>query len=727
MQVSIVLDPSIIVDKEGATHTHTTWQVATYPNFAGRFFIKDESLYDQTNLTSFTANVADVKDNRVYYRAKFYYSDKSSSDWTRIIEVIADEQQPLPIKIMMRTPTLNGVFDYSQNIAGELVIHSNEPHFFIGTGTHMSSDWKVVDENEAPIRVSPADTINLTDIRFSGDGIKDNSVYALSVKYNAENDISSDDGVVIFNTMVDSGNYFDMVATSGYLVDLPIYFGMTLKTTQFKAVELKVTDINNVIIAQSAVQESLTPWIVVANSYAGTRYVLSARLTLKNGTTTPWSIIHSGTLGKNYLFEIDTNVVYLEAFDYLQELSLKGLTTHAGYQLVDGSVLLGKVNDNNIYRYAIEDGVLVEKNIAYTLPVEDNITIPYFNILPLYNGNILINYASNTAAATDQRSVFKLFKYNTTTKLLTLLDSIKNETEWLSTAISNSMFTTRDHMVYYVPAREVDENENYVELKLHILNTDSFNTQTRTLPFSAKSFVSMAPVSETEFIVFGGAQEPTLINNEYIWERSNNDVYLYDTVTSQFTLITTIPNTVPVSMYNFQSYLRKDGKVILFNSVRNGDSLPDQRTIIYDVGLKTFTFKNNDLPDGLSYRTSVYLRDGDILRITGNIKDAQVVYRYICNSKTLNQITTRTIVDAVIKALVVNDGETIDIEDITELTKVDILGTGKLNWHTDDVVKVFDKNTLILTHDRVMTINEYTAAQYSNIFVINNAVLTLEP
>lgn len=724
VNVTITLDPAVVPVMPDVSHVATTWQVATLPHFANQYFIGAESFKDEVNLLSFEAQLETVNDNKVYYRVKFHYSNGSFTDWLPYGEKMVDTAI-VSTQLTIGTPNIKAIFSYEDNIAGELVINTEPLKIFVGNGTHGSTDWNIEDERKLEVISADMDVVNLTQFKLDGGTIKDNKLYKISVKHRLTNDATSDWGTILFDTSIKGGELFSITPTSKLVVTRPIYFALKINTTQFQAVELILEDADGVVLYSGVEQPSIAPKLIIDPSYAGVRYILKARLKLRDSSYTAVRTISSGVLGGNYLIEIDESINYLGVYDYKHELATNGTTVQSIYELYDGAILLAKANDNNIYRYVIENDALVEKGIAFTIPAEDKVGLPYFSMIPLYDGSVLVNYASNSSNVRGQYSIFRHYQYNPVKKIFTLARTMVKEQEWYSTAISASTFVDEFNNVFYVPAYEVDAKYDSKPLSLYKLNADTFSTTAIPLPFSKVRHVSVIGISKTQFLVLGGSDEASIVNGYYDWRRGNNSIYLYDITTAEFTAVGTLPNEVPDTFYNFQGYLRRDGKVALFNSVRAGQAMGNQAIVIIDPVTFIVTFIHNDMPDLLPYRTSIVLRSGDILRITAKTKDYQYVYGYISNTKTIGNVKQRDGAEPVNAHLVVTSGETIYVENLYAYSTIDIVGNGILIWQDDETQFTFDAKDLIITKNTEMDVADYDAKEYGSITLLDSLTINV--
>lgn len=723
------LDNGLINPPVGSTHIGTSWQVSTVNAFTSNRFIIHESMNDTVNKLSLTIPLNVVDDADFYYRFKLHYSNGQSSSWsepTYQSMVIDGFTKPIVIK----TPIVNVKMDYSKAIPGELVIETSDFKSYGREATHDSTSYVITDDLTNEVVNIDKDINNLTGLVLPLSTINDDRIYKINVKHNSGIS-SSDASVTHLSTFIENGKYVDMNLIGKLYAYAELYFNVIVKTTRFKKIIIRIIDpITNEIVLPDTEEQSLNPKIETLYLDLEKDYKIEACVRLTDNSRSPWQEIFVGKPSVLALYSINPTFKYLDGYTYVDNYTTNGITVQSVRQLLDGTILLAKQGDSNVYRYTFENNKLVDGGVAFNLG--DTIGIQYINIQQLYNGKVVVNYSSNTNSLTKQRSVFKVYNYNTGTKIFTLANSITMDNQWLSTAVSNSMFINKDSSVYYIPGNEVVDGVT-VNLSLYKLNTETFeNVKVMDLPFVADKHVSIATVSDTKFLVFGGTTGSSIVNNEKTWYRSNNEIYLYDTVQGTMTLQATLDNLdVADTIYNFQSYLRKDGKIAIFNSVRNGLSTGNQSVIVYDVAKKSYTVTNVDYSDNLLYRSGISLLNGDILRMTALPSDSQYVYSYVGDSITKEQMIEHIGTVEEPNELIVSEGETLTIENLEYYTKVTILGTSDVN--TGRIVREFDGKTetynwkyLIITRDTVMDRTSYEALAPEQVVIIGNVNFTIE-
>ena len=730
-KIVINLGSELINPPVGSTHIGTSWQVSTVKAFTSNRFIKHESNNDTVNKTSLTVENITLDDAEFYYRYKLHFSNGQSTNWSDAITYNI-ENMSVPKPVIIKTPETSAKLDYTNTFNGELVVETTPFKSYGSVVNHSSTSYVMTDDLSNEVVNIQNDTTNLTGIKLPLTVLNDNRFYKLQTKHNSGIN-SSDSGVTHISTFIEDGKYVNMDIIGKLYSYAEIYFSMIIKTTKFKKIIIKITDpVTNEVVVDELEQQTLSPKIETLYLDLEKDYKIEACVRLQDNSRSPWQEIYLGKPSVLSLYTINPAFKYLDGFSYIGDLVTKGITAQSVRQLLDGTVLLSKQGDNNVYKYTYDNNQLVSQNNEVAFNLGDVIGVQYINIQQLYNGRVIVNYSSNTNSLTKQRSVFKVYNYNTNTKQFTLVNSLTVENELMSTALSNSMFVNRDSSVYYVPGVENDAEGNNVNLSLYKLNTETMAiTKVADLPFIADRHVSIAPISDTKFIVFGGTVGSQIVNKEKTWYRSNNDIYEFDTVTNEFTLKATLdPAIVSTNIYNFQGYLRKDGKVAIFNAVRNGLSTGDQSVIVYNKN-GSYVVNSVDYSDNLLYRSSVSLLNGDILRFTALPGDVQHVYSYVGSSISREEIVEHIGTSEEPNELVVSIGETLALENLDYYTKITILGTsnedsGKIVYEHEGVSKTYNWNHLIITRDTVMDRTSYELLAPEQVVIIGNVNFTIE-
>jgi len=729
--ITIRVDAPVLLEGSGVTHTGTSWQIASKPNFDILENIIDESLNDTVNLLKYFKKL-DIKDSdTIYVRTKYHFSNDKEDSWSRIVSLKGNQQGITLSDVIVATPkvslTKEKLLDNTENI-----IITTEPFkMFAGVGNHVSTSWVITDLDDNIVFNRPYDTDNKTSLIINSKILNKEKTYLIKCKHHTSTNMSSLEGKLTLSLYTLDNNYFDIKQLSKTVVNRMLYFKVLVFTMLYDSIDIMIKDKSGRIVKEKNNQTTVTPNIFLDNLIVFEKYDIYARIKLKNGSYTNYQFVSSNILEDNHLVIPSDDIEYVGEYDYLHKLLLNGQTVQASREFYNGTILLTKNNDKNIYRYRYCNDKLIELGKVIELPIADNVGVPYLNILPLHNGDVVINYSSDKEGTNEASSVFTKFTYNASNHKFKQTINRINKNELLSTAMSSSAVVDKFDNIYYIPAIQLGIDNQPEPLSLFKLNSDNLTViKLAELPFTATNNVSLSITRNNELIIAGGSDKETGYVQDTLngtWLRTNHDIYKYNIDTGIFTNIGNI-STLPDSLYNFQSFLKRDGSIVYFNNVIDGSSEGNQSTFIVDPINNKVIVNTNDTDDNLIYRTSIVLQSGDILRISSLEEDPQVVLRYVSNTSYVEDIDSTTDIEDMVTNLIVPVNKVITVEDLYRYETITIEGTsmsdtGKLRWVTPFGIREFYYNDLIVTRDTVRQQDELNAALYNRVFILGNATL----
>lgn len=727
-------------------HTGTTWQVSKRPDFSIASNLLVDVGNDTVNLLEYDTDLDIADTATVYVRTRYHFTNSTDVDniltfdsgWSRISSLRGNQKGITVSDVIIATPKVHTAITYLTDGTYNLAITTSAFKMFAGPGAHGSSSWLITDDDGSAIYKRPYDEDNLTSLVINSKELPSDKILLIRVSHQSDTNSSSYDGVAVLKNSAKKTQYYQ-VEQIGDLVDKRrLWFRLNSFTHLFKSFDIIVKDKYGAIVDSFLNQKTMTPSLLLSSTASPLgvipyeTYNIFGRILLTTGTYSEYELISSNILDISTSVKPNPFLTYVGKFDYTQEMILGSQTVQVSPELYTGSVLLARHYDNAVYRYRIRDGKLVSTGKSFQLPVIEKTGIPYVNIIPLRDGNVLINYCADTDGYEYESSIFAKYQHNAGSNSFSFIASKKNDKQLLSTSVSNSVGVSTSNTIFYIPAGEVDAFNNEINLSLYSLHpTTLTSTKIANLPFDAVKYVSLVMTNDDKLIIFGGVNAggctATLSGNHYT--RTNDDVYSFDTKTGIFTKLFTfidIPNTI----YNLQGVLRKDSKILAFNSVNNGPSLGNQNTITMDVDLLSYTYDINDMSDVLPYQSILQMQNGDILRISSIENDPQVVYRYIANSMLEADIDENTDIVETSQSLTVEYNETITIEDPYRYTSITIKGndltdTGTLRWVVGKNVLTFNYRDLIITRDTVMNETTYNQLKPSSLTVLDGVKFIL--
>lgn len=713
-------------------HTGTSWQISKSLDFDTVNNLLVNVTNDTINVTEYRT-MLDIKDTDiVYIRTKYHFDDKES-DWSRVVSSKGNQTGIQFSNTIVATPVLS--VDKLILSTGEAIITINTTEFkmLAGAGSHKSSSWSLYDTNGNVVFERLHDEDNLTQFIYNTKDLDNNKLYEIRVRHHSSTNADSYCARTLFTLKAIETKLYEITQVGDLVTKRDLYFKLISYTSMFESIDLVIQDINGNAVAEHLNQRTLTPHINPGALILYERYNIYSRVKIGVDTYTPYKLIYSGLAYENYLIIPDPYITYLGKYDYTQMLIMGGMSVQNSREFYQGTILLSKNNDRNIYRYKIKNDVLSEIGKCIVLPTDSLLGIPYINILPLYSGDVIINYYDDSSVTETPHSVFRKYKHNVVSNKFTELDSVHRVDEIYSTAIAASACVLRDNSVWYIPAGENNTDGATTNLSLYRLDTDTFNVvKMADLPFNAIKNVSLCATEDDKIIILNGTYIDGYVEGEagvMKWIRTNDNIYKYDPVLSTFTNIGTMA-TVSSDISLLQAYLRKDGKIVMFNAGSEGSSSGDQQSFLLDVTTGLVTPEGNDTVDNLTYSSSIALRNGDILRFTNNQEDPQVVHRYVSNTMQESELDENTYITDTISDLVVGLNKTVSIYDPYKYTSITILGssdedTGTLIWNDRGVLRTFTYEDLIVYTTMELDKATFDNKRYRSILILDERSLML--
>lgn len=730
--IRITVNAPVLPTGSPYVHTGTSYQVSKSLDFATPANLLVDVLNDLVNLREYRTELDILNDTVVYIRTKYHFGSKES-DWSRIVSSMGDQAGIQFSNIIVSTPTIS--IDKNTLSTGETIIVINTTPFTMlaGSGSHKSSSWTISDTDGNVIFERLEDEDNLCKLVFNTKALQKDKIYEVKVKHHTSTNVASYNARTLYTNHHNETKLYEMTQVGELVRKRDLYFKLISFTSMYISVDLTLQDMNGVVLVEQKDQPTLTPSINPGDLSLFETYEIYARIKIGKDTYTPNKLVYRGLAFENYLVVPDPYISYLSKYDFAQMMLFNGLTVQNSHEFYQGSILLAKNSDRNIYRYKIKDGKLTEIGKCISLPLGELVGVPHINMLPLYSGDLLVNYYDDSDPSVAPHSVFKKYKHNIITNKFSELKTLDCPNENLSTAITASAGVLRDNSVWYIPAGETNSNGETNTLSLYRIDPETFiSSKVRDLPFNAIKNVSLCVTSDDKIIILGGSYVDGFVlspTGNMVWTRTNHAIYKYDPVIDLFSVIGNL-NTLDIGLSVLQTYLRRDGKIVIFNACDEGLKLGDQQSYLLDVTTGDVTAENNDTPDNLIYQSTIVLRNGDILRFSNNEEDPQVVHRYVSNTMLESELDENTYITDVNSDLVVGLNKTVTIFDPYKYKSITILGnnpddTGTLIWNDKGVLRYFTYEDLIVYTSTDVDMAVYDERKYRSILILDGRTLTL--
>jgi len=750
--IKISIDAPVLPDGANLTHVSTSWQLSRYPDFSLTEYLVYESLEDTEKLTTLFYSNADLSTS-LYCRTRYHFDNGLACDWSRTIPVKSDQIGLKLSNTVVITPIAQASVDVKRT-SSTVTIETNPFKLYNGVGNHSATTWVIQDSLGNKLLNREKDADNLTKLTIDASMLDADKVYFVKAKHHTDTNSDSNFGTYLLGTDIKSDNVFEAEVVGIPISNSLIYLRVSMYKSDFYTVDVIIKDVNGLTIKVNLDQPTLNPTIDTDGLNLTDTYCIEVRVKFTNGVYTPYHNVWCGRLYNNDVLPKDPNAVYLNDYTYTHELFLKGATAQSSIELYDGTILLTKQSDNNIYRYTMYSDNLVETSIAGELTGSDDIMDrQYVNIIPLVNGRVLIDYnaisivhsgsplyqqvlddptqSGLVTLVDDGENIvkyaprFALFDYDPVGKVLNLIKMVSRRDELYGSAVTNSMGVIGNYM-YYVPGELVNSDTLSIR-RLDVTTLDIVVLAEHPVS-DVKANLSLSTIDDNTLLVLGGSYTPTEDDNHaLVSTRVTNKIYSYNIAANIYTEVATLPSGLSLDVYSIQAYVMRNYNIVLFNGVSGGPLLGDQSSAVYNVTTNEVTLYANDNFDSMSYRNTIRLRNGDILRISSRISDPQIIYMYPVERTEEIAIIENNEVD-VVTDLVVAANNITYIENPYMYDTITINGTsdddtGLLQWQSGDEILEFRYRDLLLTRDTTMTESE--TEQYDTITQLEGVTLTV--
>lgn len=722
------------------TVSSTDWVITNYPNFQNPSYTVFTSLKDTTNISTLRYSVPDT--TKPYYaRYRFHISSPSTSDvaiteWSKIIILRPDQTHIIPeTSALVQTPSI------STSVSGtNLIITTTPIIMYYGSDTHTKTSWYIKTPTDETV-YSEVNSTKLTSITLPLSILRHDTAYLIQAVQHTKQGLSSLAGEIIYENKISLIETFDIKSVNYVYFNYDNFISFLKKPINYLNCDVIVLDETETIVSSNLAQTNLVPSYNTFTLNLHTIYTVKIRIKLTTGEYSGYKTVWVGRLSNIVKRNIDQYIKYLDKFNNTDTIDLKGQTVQSATESINGDILLTKQFDNKLYRYKHYKGKLSYIDTLLTINnINPKKLKQYVNTIILPNNDLLIDYEmireihtgsplyttsmnddSNIVVVSDgadivkYRPMFEYYSYNIETHKYSMINHIIRDDEMHGTADTNAINIVGTD-IYYIPAKQITSlsDETSVEVKLRKLDLKTMTvTDISALPVTGiYSYANLNYIKDDTLLFTNGSGLVYNVNDKNLntvinqYDRVNNDIYEYKISTNVFTKIGTMPSTVNLNNYLYQTYLRKDGKIVMFNSVYSGPEVGIQNTILFNPVDNTCVENTNDTPDNLIFRNTIVLQDGDFLRISNLATGTQTVDTYVSDTYKTNQIVNN-VVKTLITDLVVKPGESVAIDYPYRYTTITIQGTsssdtGVLNWIDGDVVRAYHWNDLLMPGPRTI-------------------------
>lgn len=671
------------------------------------------------------------------------------TEWGGIVPISKHDNRLKVSDVLVNTPTL-----YFTEKDGILNIETSKYSLYSGPGTHSSSTYTVEDTNNNPIYIRKNDEDNLTTIQTPL-VFEDGKLYLVRAAHHSSTGGNSNFGTEFYNNYSAESTLFSFECGTDFISDRKFYYRLKVFNTGFVCYDLEVVNkVTQEVVISLKRENRLSHYVLykykseVVDVLAEFEFYITVTFKQQSDgklVKTNRTLVHTDTLGINRIYPYDTYTTYLEKFDNEGTIITKGITCSTFRELFDGKFIATDPTSNSLYLYKNVNGTLTKGRRIFDFP--NNTDMSYINIAQMHNGNILVD-AAEFDKNNQTSASFYIFEYNEFRQEFKLLKKVTRYDERYCTSMNNSLVVTGTGECWYVPAYLTNgKNSDRIPLKLRKFNLETYEIDKEIeLPFVARYNVGLVNDTNNGIYVFGGSANPkyyteadlealkakgiTATSEEY-WNLDNRTIYKLipraeENEKDYLEPWTSIPTEVPDNVYCLHAFLRRDGSVVMFNSVHSGDGLTYNKFIVFEPYTKTTTVLKMNGDTNLSFRTNYVFRSGNIRRISSGIKKEQQSIMYISNTKTSDLIRDIDAMAATEDSLQVLDNETVIIEDIYKYNNITIAGNGILKWVRAQGIVILTSKDLIVNKDSTFKLDDINKKQYRSILVLDGVQATIQ-
>lgn len=691
---------------EGYAHTGTSYFVSRNLEFTDLYL---EDINNTTELYGKKIDIELEEDEAVYTKTQYVYNNDPNitSTMSRISALRGDQTGIHISDAIVNTPKLDVRVDYSNNGNGELVAEATDFKMYTSHGEHKSSTWTFKDLDGNLLFQSVKDEDALTSIILPA-SITPDTNFVGEVVYHADTLVDSNPGTFYNVKATPNSSLFSVEQIGRLVIGRDQYFKVTIRTVEFKSLTIKVKDNLGMVVKELNGLTTMSPKVNTDDLMVGSFYTFEFYIDLGGVLSEPVSI---SAVSSGLPFIYDYNKEYLDKYDYKHLFFTNGKTSQLSYQLYNDAILLTENISKDINLFKNSNDTLTKINKVIELPTDEPIAIPSLFVQQLYDGSVVISFASGDNDDYGKRYILR-YDFNPVTNRLTLIEEDTIVLDRADIVKPGSITTTWSNIVWYV-----DYTNPIPDLVSY--DYEAKETERFPMPFEANSNVSIVRDRNDDIVILSGSSKDYDTQADTTATRNQNNVYIFNTSSYEFrTIGYEIMKDLDPELVSFHAVCRHDGLIMLFNNLDtdNIELVADQSTYIVDIEAERVVKLENDHEDDLPYLGTVVLKNGDILRFTSLGKDPQKIYGYIADSMLDGQIDDNNNVYRGSNELIVKKDEVVTVETIKPYDIVRVEDNGILYINTGRSTVKLTSTWLIVSKDTVISKSEFDAGNYEGVY-----------
>ena len=569
----------------GLDHISTSWQISDKTDFE---IIMDEVEESTDFLNIYRTNIVIPIGKEYYGRSKRHFSNGSSTEWIGPIKIISNlsgDNIDIKPEVYIEEPSVVLIDD---SINNNIIIRSGS--FRCKDDGHKSTSWVLKDGIGNVLCRSMYDKVNKKEIIIDKTLIGDNNTNVLiaEVAHVSANDYESHFG----SCRLELNKFnFEVISNTNFISVNEDY------EFKFKAIN-GISILNNYIIKDGAgniIQE--------ANLTPTTERIVIEREKLKPNTTyniymysdmlpddVNITTIYTNT--NESIYKIDKNYKYEDEY-FETSITIDDFKTCMVEQFMDNGIPLihGDNNDLNIFHYDRRNESLTISDLASSF-LTNTINSNEIVIKVIDNSRVLVD-----GTDIDGKLTFKVYDY----LYGKLVKTIYRDDEISNSYNTNNVTIGLNSKVYYFA-----EVNNVIVFRCLDIDTGIITTLNNR-PDLVNNNANLVYIGNDRIMSLGGSSAKHLV---YLYDISDDTWYNVNIVPERY-------RALPLT-----SFLRKDGKVISFNTSNDTNN-----TLVFDPKDNSIEITINSLDDTIDLNSTIRLRDGEFLRYDSR-QNNPIIYRY---------------------------------------------------------------------------------------------------
>lgn len=775
-RLNVLIPHEVTTINPNYDHIGTRIQVAEQTDMDNGDLLVDKIVRQPDDIKRISADIDIDTETNIYVRYLLIFREKNTQqeivgNFSVISSIHGDQEGFKFNNIIVTTPYVATSINNSSLNNSDMKITLEGFQVLVGLGKHKSTSWLITDSYGNDVFKREKDEDNLTSIVVPYKLFDNTKLYLIKAKFNTDTNGSSNFGCYVLNTSTIEKYHYTLEPVLPFLFGQSLFYKATYKTNMIRNLGIVVKqvlgDVEVEVFRKDDYLPSRSIKIPNDNLVEGATYrTYSFAKMMINGNivTTSTSLYHTFVYNRNNKTEDNPSADYPGKYTKLNTLTLGGAVV-VSRELKNGTFLLAKNSHPKFSIYGRYLNTVRDTGLEVDMPEPvtlGDLFVPYLNVLPLYDDRVMINYCTYKSGTNYRSSVWAIYDVDLVTNKWTLLKHKVFPDELYSTAMSSSAVVGKDNIVYYVPARYEPTKGNPELLpvfKIEYKNRDLVRTkiEDEAIPRNLSGSdvyrnVTMIAVdnfkknNNEQFIVLGGTDKtgtPILDQNGNqtggIQYRLNNLVAYNigtDFKDNQQNLrdkLGELPANFDLDLYNLSAFLRKDGKMVLFNNCDAGTKSKDSESFVTEnVNNGYFTSQSvhgegNESTIDLPFRTTLVCENGDFIRISykDDIVMHTLLYPHVKLANYEDDIITFN------KNLVVPVGRTVTIEnpylyDTIVIEGTDDQNTGILRWADQNFVRTLTYKDVILTRDTVHTQAQADLIPKQHLWILDGVTYTIK-